>query len=241
MPDQEAVAGSDTFAVVICSKYEQNLRHSMAALTRNEHMDDGRIIVVDDGAGTGAARADLPGVQWVPGKAPFSFPRNVNIGIRRAWETLGEGCDIILMNDDAQLTTKNGFSLLREICYAETGRGEKVGMIAPSCDDVGCVAQKVSGSQDLRYYPMVCFVTVYLRAAMLHDIGLLEEAFPGYGYDDNDMCIRAGQEGWKIAITERVFMDHATLPSSFRVIERKDFENRYRAGAEAFQLKWGKK
>lgn len=190
--------------VVILSKNAHNLKACVAAVRQYEPAM--RIIVVDDGASDGAK--DLP-VEWVPGKKPFVFARNANIGIM-ACES-----DVILLNDDALLATPSGFTQLWELAIAYP----EYGILAASTDSAGNPAQhNLSHSpfairEELR---MVCFIAVLIKRALIQQIGGLDEELIGYGFDDDAYCLLARKAGWKIGIVDRCFVSHTQLPSTFR-------------------------
>jgi hypothetical protein len=102
--------------VIIPSKTDRNLGACVAAVRAAGEAC--RIIVADDF--DGAARFLLPQyetVDWQKGINPFVFSRNVNIGIRAA-----EGDDVILLNDDALLKTRGGFTAMQRIGLREEPR-----------------------------------------------------------------------------------------------------------------------
>src|SRR5262249_51249841 len=106
------------FSVVIPSGNAANLVACVRALLAAEpELSPQEIIVVEDGSRAGA-EASLPAVHWITGITPFIFSRNSNLGITMA------GRDVILLNDDANLITPRGFSLLVE----ETLRRPDVGL-----------------------------------------------------------------------------------------------------------------
>ena len=145
-------------------------------------------------------------------KGPFVFAANVNRGIRER----AEG-DVILLNDDAVLLTRNGFDLL-----AEEGRAEvEYGIVSASVYGfVGNPEQKYRGvnvqgfRQALR--KTVAFVCVYIRREIINEIGLLDERMVDYGFEDALYCLRLRKAGYKLGVSGRCVVEHGTLPSTFR-------------------------
>ena len=45
---------------------------------------------------------------------------------------------------------------------------------------------------------------------MISTIGPLDENFVGYGFEDNDYCIRARRAGWETGITRQVCVKHGS-------------------------------
>lgn len=160
-----------------------------------------RIIVIDDGLPLdwGSCRSNLC---VLPGKKPFVYARNVNIGIQAAG-----GDDVILLNDDALLETPKGFSSM----WQRSKQSPHAGLIAARTN----VARVTDRS--------VAFVCVLIPRRTIAAVGLLDERFTGYidgemvyGGEDDDYCYRTRAMGLKIVIDDGCFVDHSKLPSTFR-------------------------
>jgi GT2 family glycosyltransferase len=81
---------------------------------------------------------------------------------------------------------------------------------------VGNLAQRPKNI-GLREDPrMVCFVCVYIPRRTINLVGLLDPAFSGYGFDDDDYCLRVRRAGLKIGIFDDCYVDHGSLHSTFR-------------------------
>ena len=65
---------------------------------------------------------------------------------------------------------------------------------------------------------MVCFVAAYIPKRTIEAVGLLDERFIHYGYEDLDYrCVRIRRAGLKIGIHDGCFVDHGTFcVSTFR-------------------------
>src|SRR3569833_4272566 len=94
-------------SVIIPSRNAANLVPCGVAIRAAEGRNV-RCIVVDDGLDERAQAINGPWAEVVPGVKPFSFPRNINIGILAAGSD-----DVVLCNDDALLQASGGFSALR--------------------------------------------------------------------------------------------------------------------------------
>jgi GT2 family glycosyltransferase len=221
---------AEMFKVVILSARASNLIPCAQALFVNEpDLSPDRVIVVDDGARS-EAESQLPAVCWVPGAEPFVFSRNANIGIREA------GTDVVLLNDDALLTTPRGFTLLSEqvrsrsgLCICSAGiRGR-----------VGNPSQLVSDRSEFRSENWVSFTCVYIPRLVYEKIGPLDERFTGYGYEDNDYCARCAREGLEMAVWDGCAVNHSgALPSTFQA--RPDYASQVRHNRLLFEEKWGR-
>jgi len=191
------------FAIVIPSRNPRNLAACVAAIREQ----DGPlpIIVIDDGLDR------IPdGVTAINGKKPFVFSRNVNLGIGRALADCRDG--VVIMNDDAILCRYRGLSVLAQTAAEHP----EYGLIASSTNNVGNIRQRPIG-MGLRDDPvMVCFICVYVPKQTLTRVGLLDERFTAYGWEDNDYSRRVRNAGMKIGIQDNCFVNHAIYPSSFR-------------------------
>jgi GT2 family glycosyltransferase len=84
---------------------------------------------------------------------------------------------------------------------------------------------------------MVCFVAVLIPARTLATVGLLDEEFVTYGYEDDSYCYRVRRAGLKIGIHDGCFVDHGSLKSTFRAGPQASGE--MTSGREIFVKKWG--
>lgn len=221
----------NTFSIVILSHLADNLRNCLTAIFQQEPMlPRSRVIVVDDGAKAGCEK-DFPGITWVKGQKPFVFARNANIGIRAA------GGDALLLNDDAKLISRFGFTSLS---FAARSRLE-----------VGICSAAVSGfvgnpnqtpwlvAAGMRYEPHnLAFVAVYIPKTTFERVGPLDERFVGYGFEDNDYCLRCKKAGLAMAIYDGCVVEHGIAGNStFRV--RHDINTLMDMNRAIYRAKWG--
>lgn len=196
---------------MILSKNPENLQQCAYSIYRNER-DFPRLslIVVDDGARE-KAEANLPGTTWVEGIKPFCFSRNANLGLRKAFESHEY---VILLNDDALLQTRRGFSSLIE----KAQQHPEIGLLSPACNNVGNERQMHRGFTRIRLETrMLCFICVVIPKSVYERVGPLDEDFgEGYGFEDNAYCAAARAAGYKLGIYDPVFVDHSKLKSTYR-------------------------
>lgn len=193
------------------------------------------LIVVDDGL------AERPAfnvsVKYLDGEKPFCFARNVNIGI----ESANPDNDIFLMNDDAFFITKDGLPMLREAICGH----HRLGIVTPVF-----TSSERTPSQRLGYLNpanglwierdrYLTFAAAYLRRELINEIGYLDETFTGYGYEDNDFCLRSVLAGYELGVLPSVVMRHGNeygkTMLTFRTIPDVP-DNR-----ELFVMKWANK
>ena len=196
------------FSIVIPSRNATNLAACVGAIRAAG--ETCRIIVVDDGVqwGTSTPFLNFGQSEVIAGVKPFCFARNVNLGVQAAGKD-----DVVILNDDSLLETERGFTLMARVLRAYPD----VGLIAAACDQVGNPNQFKRSDSLLRPEPrMVCFVCVYIPRRTINIVGLLDERFVGYGLDDDDYSFRVRKAGLKLGIFDGCYVDHGSLPSSYR-------------------------
>lgn len=214
-----------SFSVIIPSRNVTNLICCVAAVRLAEPAAE--IIVIDDGIDWSQACDLKPLVRVIEGVKPFVFSRNMNLGIHAC------AGDVVLLNDDALLETPFGFHELEEASKAHP----EFGVISAVTNVVGNVAQRPR-DQGLREEPRtLAFVCVYVPRVTIDRVGLLDERFSAYGWEDNDYCRRVREEGMKLGIFDDCFIDHDSLHSTFRGSPRTPGD--IRAGQEIYRAKWG--
>lgn len=211
------------FTVVILSKNPDNLTPCVAAVMCQESWPD--ILVVDDGLPLDWAPTNDE-VEIIEGAKPFIFARNVNRAIARRPQK-----DIVLLNDDAILGTYSGFSLLE--------RFSPIGIVAPSTNVTGQPLQRPEQATKCghRIVDKIPFVCVYIPRKVIDVVGLFDERFTAYGWEDNDYCRRVRNAGFSIVIDYSVFVDHGSLKSSFRGDPKRPAD--IGPAAAIYRQKWG--
>lgn len=192
-----------SFSVIIPSRNEDNLRASVTAARKHE--PGCAITFINDGI---AGMLDLPlDIGIVTGKKPFVFAANCNIGIESSAPR-----DVVLLNDDALLETPGGFSLL--VRTAE--EHPEFGIISATTNVVANPNQQPCAI-GLREEPLfLAFVCVYIPRRTIEAVGLLDERFQGYGFEDNDYCDRVRAAGLRLGIHDGCYVDHGSLRPTFR-------------------------
>ncbi len=198
--------------IVIPSRTLSNLRPCLEAIWRNEpELPRESVIVVDDGL---SERPDGP--MYIDGIKPFIFARACNAGIVAA------GSDsVVLSNDDALLETPGGFTKMQT---AAQSKHANYGLISATTNHAGNPAQNRRAQHGVRYcgntpgnsFPVVAFVCVLIPRATIEKIGLLDERFTAYGWEDNDYCRRVNNANLMIGICDGCYVDHLKLTSTFR-------------------------
>ena len=210
-----------SLSVIIPSRTASNLIPCAKAV--QEHEPFAKIVVIDDGLRV----AGFPFHRVIEGKKPFIFSRAVNQGIQT---TSG---DVVLLNDDAILQTPGGFTEMQKLAEQH----QEFGIISATTNVVGNPNQQPRGIGLREEARMVAFVCVLIPRRTIEQVGLLDERFIAYGFDDNDYCRRVREAGLKIGIADQCFVDHASLISTFRGAAYSPGD--ISQNAEIYRQKWG--
>jgi GT2 family glycosyltransferase len=195
-------------SVIIPSRTLSNLTPCAEAVARHEDNVD-TIVVWDRSNGNGWL-PPTPSYRVREIDAPFVYARNCNIGIRSAGDN-----DVILLNDDALLQTPYGFTAMQRAAEEHPEYG-LIGAVTNIVGNQNQLPQALRGT-GLREEPrMVCFVCVFIPRSTIERVGLLDEEFTGYGFEDDSYCLRVRRAGLKIGIYDGCFVDHGSLRSTFR-------------------------
>ena len=196
------------FTVVI-PNHDPELAVELIESIRRTHTRMPRIIVVADGH----SRHFGPDVLTLSSVFPeFVFARNVNMGIKA---TIASHRDAILINDDCVMTQPDCLFKLATLAT----KVPKLGIMAPRIDGgVGQAVQSANQPWNKEWDQVVtlggdapvCFICVWISYEMIKDIGPLDENFIGYGFDDNDYCLRARTAGWLTCISRDLVVKHGS-------------------------------
>lgn len=214
--------------VIIPSKTWVNLHKCVEAISQMEPLI--KILVVDDGLDLIHERR-----LWLyernssilEGKKPFVYSRNCNTGISHC------SGDVVLLNDDAILKTKSGFCLLQRSIMEHP----EYGLVSATTNLAGNPQQRPKGIGLREANRVVAFVCVYIPRTTIETVGLLDERFTAYGFEDNDYCRRVRNAGLKLGVHDGCYVDHGLLRSTFRGDPKAPAD--IRPGAAIYRAKWG--
>lgn len=225
-----------SFSIVVPSRNPDNLAACLSAVQRHEpELPRDRYIVVDDSdrqPSEIARLCEMIGWTWAQGRKPFVYARAANQGIAAAlWRHDCAG--VMLIGDDTILETPHGYSLLAETAAAHP----EYGVIASTTNYAGNRAQFPQGKGLRDELRMVCYISVFISREAIEKAGLLDESLVGYGRDDDAHCREIRGAGFKIGIHDGCFVDHKTLPSTFRT--RPDCGTLFAQNKRIYAAKYG--
>ncbi len=218
------------YRVIIPSGSASNLERALAALRAAQPcLSRDRIVVVADRLpGHLAATLD---VTWIEGSSPFVFSRNVNLGVNSC------DTDIVLMADDVELVTANGFDRMFELVRED--------------DDIGILAAGIEGAacRDAQVYDIdrplcreddwLSFVCILIPRRTWQRVGPMDERFDGYGFDDVDYSWRVRGAELGLLVTHECHVRHNVgIESVYRRVDHASHVSASNHNERLFRAKW---
>ncbi|MCA9708386.1 MAG: glycosyltransferase, partial [Myxococcales bacterium] len=157
---------------------------------------------------------EFRGLRLRAGVSPFVFARNANLGIAAC-----EG-DVVLLNDDAIPATPGWLDVLQRAAHGCPAAGPVSPLLSRSGNPaqdarVAVAARAVADPSHVAEAGFVTFTCVYLRRALLQRVGPLDPGFVWYGWEDNDYCLRAQQQGMPSLVAHGALVRHDAPSSSY--------------------------
>lgn len=216
-----------TIVVPIFNGYEY-IKRCVESLVRHVPNSVASIILIDDCSTDKLVQAylreisDSHGYRLISNTKNIGYTRTVNLGIQQAGTD-----DVVLLNSDAEVTDR-WLAGLRVAAYFDPLIGTATAMsdnagafsfptqgvrneIPVSVSRDQMTVRVLVGTGDLRPVEVTTGsgFCMYIKRALLEEIGLFDEAaFPrGYG-EENDLCMRALASGWKNVISPWSYVYH---------------------------------
>lgn len=221
-----------SFAIIIPSNHEGTVYDCIATIHNHEpsFILDERIIVVTDGISV------APSAVLVEGMKPFIFSRNVNMGINAALATMDKLLGVFILNHDAMLETLFGITKL----IGQSVLHPEYGILSAAINGANCnpIAMEPRGTDEIAETDdTVNFSAVFITRKCLDTIGLMDEDYTGYGFEDDHACWLARKAKFKVGVYHGCVFEHGSQPSSFRSLP--DIHARMQHNREVFYQKWG--
>lgn len=239
-------------SLVILAWNRWDLTERCLATLRQTDLADAEVLVVDNGSTdeTPERLAEMAAQGWprvlrLPEN--LGFVRGNNAGIAAA----EPGSDIVLLNNDLELTQADWLARLRA-CAAMPEVGI-VGcrLVLPDrrllhagtyiLPDTAWGQQIGSLEKDVGQYPGtrevegIVFACAYIRREVIDAIGGLALDFQSY-FEDTDYCLRARQAGWKTVVCGNVTLVHNEHGSTQQ--NPQALMQLFQRSREVFRKKW---
>ena len=224
-PEPHATPAPQIAIIVPIHDAGAELRRCVEALSRNTTLP-AELVLVDDASTDLEVLAVLheldgwPAVRVLRNTTNLGFTASVNRGLRAT------AADVVVLNSDTEVGPR-WLERLRAAAYASP----QTGSATATSDNAGAfslpvigepnplplqldadaaaraVAQATAGERAPT--PTANGFCMYLRRAMLDDVGPFDEAaFPrGYG-EENDLCLRASRRGWAHVVDTGTYVHH---------------------------------
>ncbi|MFC5702243.1 glycosyltransferase family 2 protein [Cohnella faecalis] len=175
------------------------------------------IIVVDNGSTDGTADwCRMAGVTLLSLNRNEGFPVACNRGLK-----ISSGDTLVLLNNDTVVSPR-WLSNMSLALYSAADIGivgpitnyasgpQQVELTYPDIDSFILLADAVNRSDPHKWVPIqrivgVCFV---FRRELMEKIGLLDERFSPGHYEDDDYCLRAEQQGYRMLMCRDSLIHH---------------------------------
>ncbi|QWF16146.1 glycosyltransferase [Lysobacter capsici] len=209
------------------------------------------VIVVDNGSTDGTVEylSEVPGIVTIFNGDNLGFVRGNNEALRR----IDASHDVILLNNDTEIDDPRWIEKLRGSAYSGGNVGvvgcrirrltggmlQHAGTYIPDRSYWG--QQLGAGEKDINQYPYdrevegVVFACVYIRRALMDEIGYLDEDFFSY-YEDSDYCFKARRAGYRVVNCGSLTVRHREHGSTS--VNKVSHSDMFLKSQETFLGKW---
>jgi len=218
---------NNQWIVIIPSDCEASLSQSVETLIKMHPGLDAKRIFVPTKVlkASGVTSEVLKNVTFINDPSNFCYARRVNLALKAS-----EPADVVIMGDDVEVMTPSGFDLLAEEAPLRLLAASVRGRIGPWWQREG---------QNHVEVPFISFTCLYLPRMVVDSVGLLDEGFPGYGYEDTDYCLRVRRAGFSCGVSGRVLIEHSIkIRSAFVSAFPKNLGEMEATARAAFAEKW---
>lgn len=214
------------WSIVIPSDSPQKLLPCVTSIRKaHPKLSLDRVIVVTKLIGAKDLDPSISGISLVKDDGPFCFARRVNKGFAKAGKN-----DVVVMGDDVELVTPDSFDIISREAPLRIVAASVRGRVGPWWQTAG---------QNHCEVPFVSFTCVYIPRMVYEIVGPIEDAFPGYGYEDTDYCLRARRAGLSCGVSGSVIIEHGVkLGSEFINLHGTALHDMEEAARRSFWQKW---
>ena len=236
--------------IIPCFNQEDYTKACIESIHANSH--DYEIIIVDNGSDLPACfhTADLKDIidriHYIRNEENLGFPKAVNQGIEASKRDI-----VAILNNDCILTPQwleilqshlsNGFDMVGSVTNSISGPQQ---VLIDQYEDLATLYQAAeahSKKNEGQSYPFhrLVFFCVAIKREVIDKIGLLDEIYTPGNFEDDDLCMRAIEAGFKLGIAKDCYVHH------FSSVTHKAMNIDYRAllskNQKIFNDKWGDK
>jgi len=231
------------------------LQTCLSSLERTKHPNF-NVVVVDNGStddSVSMVKRDFPQIRLVQNRENLGFARANNQGIRLAIH-IGAGY-IFLLNNDVELKEEDWLVRLIEVAEEDP----KVGIIGPGliypdgsiqgsaymmrASPFGLLRNVLpTAERTAVQVDGVVGAAFLIKRAVVDRIGLLDEAYSPFLYEESDYCVRARRAGFKVVYYPCVTVVHRLGYSISKIDQRRrlfvSFKNMARYRLVNYPMRW---
>ncbi|WP_197995474.1 glycosyltransferase [Gimesia algae] len=240
-------------SVIVLTYNNLELTHKcLESLMELTHYPDWELIVVDNASSDGTQTylqdfsEKYENVKVILNEENVGFAAGNNVGIEKS-----RGEYVVLLNNDTYVTKgwlwgmvryflqDNRLGLLGPVTN-NIGNEAKIDISYEGMEEMSIKARKYTSehTRDLFNMNTVAFFCAMISRQVINEVGVLDEVFGCGFFEDDDYCIRARNAGYKIAITEDVFIHHH-LSASFNKLKAEQRQQLFDKNKQIFEEKWG--
>jgi GT2 family glycosyltransferase len=171
------------------------------------------------------------GVTVMERPSPFVYAAAINVALREYGVD-----DYFLLNDDTTLESFGGLSLMSEL-----GKFRELGCVSAGMKGYGgALFQQVETGRGLRIMKEghVSFTATLVTHTAIERVGLLDEQFNAYGYEDTDYVQRCRVAGLGIAVFDGCVIRHKKSSTTFDKGDGGVFTDNMLRGELLYHRKW---
>lgn len=194
------------------------LQRCLSSIEKNTQYPNYRIIVVDNGSTDGSVQLieeKFPNVHVIRNRENLGFSRANNQGMKHALKT--GASYIFLLNNDTEVVQEDWLGTLVDAL----GRDEKIGILGCkvfypdgrlqlSAGWMGPLEWKfiTKAPEESIEVEVVNYCAALIKKEVIERIGLLDEGFSPFFWEEYDYCARARKAGFKIAYHPAAAITH---------------------------------
>ncbi|WP_430742472.1 glycosyltransferase [Bacillus atrophaeus] len=243
-------AGAQVKTSIIILTYNELVltKKCLASIEKHTQEEDIELIIVDNGStdGTREYLAGLSSVRTILNGENLGFAKGCNQGIEAA-----KGDNLLFLNNDTMVTQNWLSAMLRVL-----DQSDQTGMVGPVSNYVSGAQMIPNAYQTLeemepfakahcekekhktkRVLRLVGFCLL-IKRAVIDEIGGFDERFAYGSFEDDDLCLRAIQAGYRLEIALDSFVHHHGH-ATFTANREININHLYTANRQRFIDKWG--
>ena len=224
----------------------------LSSLERHTHYLNWELIIVDNASTDGTPEylkdysTRYNHVKIVLNEKNLGFSAGNNVGLREA-----KGEYLVILNNDTYVTDGWLLGLIRHLRKCpdiglvgpvtnNIGNEARIEIQYANMEDMSEQAQRYTSAhpRELFYINTLGFFCVAMSRKVYDKVGPMDEAFGVGFFEDDDYCKRVHEAGFKVAVSEDVFVHHH-LSGSFNLLKEGERQKLFEKNKKVYEEKWG--